>query len=369
MADPPLDASRFRNRFLLVLVLGISLLFFTMIRGFVITVLLAAVFTAVSRPIYLRLLRRFGDRRKLASVTTLLILLVVFVGPAIAFLGLVVSQAVEVSQAAGPWIRENADLIGLLRERAEAIPFVSDMLPERDQIAGTVGQLIQTTGGVLIENVRSATLGTANFLLQLFVMLYAMFFFLIDGEKVLGRILYLMPLSSKDEDRLLERFVSVTRATIKGSLVIGILQGALAGMSFFVFGIPGAAFWATVMAVLSIVPAIGAALIWVPAVAWLFVTGQFFAGVAIGVWCGAVVGTVDNFLRPRLIGRDTKMSDLLILLSTFGGIYVFGAIGFILGPVVAALFVTVWDLFAEAFKDVLPEVRLRPGEDVPEAVG
>ena len=126
--------------------LGISLLFFTMIRGFVITVLLAAVFTAVSRPIYLRLLRRFGDRRKLASVTTLLILLVVFVGPAIAFLGLVVSQAVEVSQAAGPWIRENADLIGLLRERAEAIPFVSDMLPERDQIAGTVGQLIQDHG-------------------------------------------------------------------------------------------------------------------------------------------------------------------------------------------------------------------------------
>ena len=264
------------------------------------------------------------------------------------------------------------DLFESIEGRLLEIPLVGDFLPDRERIITLAGQLAQSAGGVLVDSLTAATLGTTTFLFQLFLMLYAMYFFLTSGPAIHDRILYLVPLRSADEERLLDRFVSVTRATIKGSLVIGVLQGALAGLSFAVFGIPGAAFWGTVMAVLSIVPALGAALVWVPAVIWLLATGQIAAGISVGLWCGLVVGTVDNFVRPRLVGRDTRLPDLLVLLSTFGGILFFGAVGFILGPIVASLFVTVWEIFAVAYGDVLPEVRptdteARPTEpEVPE---
>ena len=356
------DPTRFQNRFLLVLALGISVLFLVMIRQFLVAILLATVFSAMTRPLYLRLAAGMRGRERAAAVATLLLLLVILVAPAIGFMGLVVSQAVDVSQAAATWVRGNMNLVESIEARLLEIPLAGDLLPDRERIITLAGQLAQSAGAVLVDSLTAATRGTTNFLFQLFVMLYAMYFFLISGPAILDRVLYLVPLPSADEQRLLDRFVSVTRATIRGSLVIGVLQGGLAGLSFAVFGVPGAAFWATVMAVLSIVPALGAALVWVPAVIWLLATGQIAAGVSVGIWCGLVVGTVDNFLRPRLIGRDAKLSDLLILLSTFGGILFFGAVGFILGPIVAALFVTVWEIFAEAYGDVLPEVRRRDEE-------
>lgn len=159
---------------------------------------------------------------------------------------------------------------------------------------------------------------------------------------------------------MVDKFVSVSRATMKGTLVIGILQGALAGAAFWVLGLDAPAFWGAVMAVLSIIPGLGTALVWVPAVILLLVGGRIAAGVGLALWCGALVGTVDNFLRPYLVGRDTKMPDLLILLSTLGGIVLFGAVGIVIGPIVAALFVTVWDIYGTAFKDLLPAVEPIP---------
>jgi len=183
-----------------------------------------------------------------------------------------------------------------------------------------------------------------------------------DGEVILAKILFYTPLDNRDEKRLLERLASVTRATIKGTLVIGILQGALAGVGFWVAGIGGAAFWGTVMTVLSVVPGIGAALIWIPAVIYLFISGQTLPAILLLSWCAGIVGTIDNILRTRLVGKDAKMPDLLILVGTLGGIYLFGPIGFIVGPIVCGLFLTVWDIYGITFKDVLPPVRIvKPG--------
>jgi predicted PurR-regulated permease PerM len=206
----------------------------------------------------------------------------------------------------------------------------------------------------LFNSLAAATRGTVSFIFALFVMLYSMFFFLRDGPRILDRILYLMPLSPSSEERMVERFGSVTRATIKGTLIIGIVQGALAGGALALAGIHGVAFWSTVMVVLSIIPGIGTALVWFPAVVYLAVTGKMGAAIAVFLWCAIVVGTADNFLRPMLVGRDTEMSDLLILLSTLGGLVMFGAAGIVVGPIVAALFVTVWDLYATAFGAYLP---------------
>ena len=188
-------------------------------------------------------------------------------------------------------------------------------------------------------------------------MIYAMFFFLKDGRSILQKIFYYMPLRHEDEIRMLERFVSVTRATIKGSLLIGLIQGSLAGIAFYFAGIDGAAFWGTIMVVLSVIPGVGTALVWVPTVIYLYLIGSSVSATLLAIWCAGVVGTVDNFLRPRLVGRDAEMPDLLILIGTLGGLFFFGPIGFVIGPVVCGLFLTALDIYGATFKSILPPVK------------
>ena len=187
-------------------------------------------------------------------------------------------------------------------------------------------------------------------------MLYAMFFFLKDGRAILERIFYYIPLGHEDEAHVLDRLTSITRATVKGTLVIGLIQGTLASISFAVAGILGSVLWGTVMVILSVVPGIGATFIWVPAVFYLFVTGQTMAGTLLAIWCAAVIGTIDNILRPILVGKDAQMPDLLIMVGTLGGLFLFGPIGFIIGPVVCGLFLTVLDIYGTRFKNILPPV-------------
>jgi predicted PurR-regulated permease PerM len=351
------SAVQFRKAFLLMLAVGISLLFLLVIGRFVLAVLLAAVFAGLARPLYLLLAEKMGGREKLAAIATIVILLLGVGLPLAGFLFLVTAQAVQVGQGAEAWFQDQSGRLEQLRALVERIPFVDRMLPEGDYVAEQIREVAGRTGSALMGVLAATARGTLNFLLQLFILLYAFFYFLVDGPAILKRILHYIPLSPDEENQLLERFVSVTRATLRGSLLIGLIQGGVAGVAFWVAGVPGPAFWGTVMVVLSIIPAVGASLIWVPAVIYLFMVGKVLAGVGLLIWCAVVVSTIDNFLRPRLIGRDARMSDLLILLSTLGGIVVFGVVGFIVGPIVAALFVTVWHIYGEAFHDWLPKAE------------
>jgi predicted PurR-regulated permease PerM len=153
-----------------------------------------------------------------------------------------------------------------------------------------------------------------------------------------------------DRDTIVEKGISITRATLKGTVVVGVLQGTLAGAAFAIVGIEAPVFWGAVMALASVVPLLGTAIIWVPAVVYLLFQGDVAAGLGLLVWCATVVGGVDNIVRPRLVGSDTQMPDVLILLSTLGGIAMFGATGVVLGPVVAGLFLTSWHIFAATFR-------------------
>jgi predicted PurR-regulated permease PerM len=363
--DPARGALRFRQGFLLLLVAAITLLFVLVIQRFLLAVFLAAVLAGMAYPLYRWILRRLRGRRGLASIATLLVLVLGIALPLAGFLTLVAAEAVQVSQSAGEWFRSQSDRLDDLRELLARLPFAERLLPEGEALAEQFRSIASSTGPALMGTVAAATRGTMAFFLQLFVLLYAMFFFLMDGPAILRRILYYMPLDPAEEEALLERFVSVTRATLKGSLLIGAIQGALAGVAFWALGVPGPAFWGTVMVVLSVIPALGAALVWVPAVGYLLLVDRAGAAIALLVWGALVVSTIDNFLRPRLVGRDAKMSDLLILLSTLGGIFVFGAMGFIVGPIVAALFVAIWDIYGETFRAWLPPVPKRLAGSAP----
>jgi predicted PurR-regulated permease PerM len=350
-----MTAPRLQKGFLLFLVVGMTVLLLVMIRGFLVSVILAGVFAAMARPVYLALARWLGGRQAPAAGMTVLLLLLLIVVPVAAFLALVVTQAIEVAEIAVDWIQEQSGRLGELTEWLQGLPLVGQFVPGEEALVSRAGDFVGRAGTFVVNNARAVTAGTVNAVLQLFVMLYALYFFLKNGPRILSRILYFTPLEEDDEGKLIAQFVSVTRATIKGSILIGLLQGGLAGAAFFLLGLPGAAFWSTVMAVLSVIPVLGAGIVWAPAAVILMFTGRAAAGIGLAIWGLAVVGLIDNFLRPRLVGRDTKMPDLLVLLSTFGGLAMFGLVGFIIGPIIAALFLTAWDLYGAAFHNLLPE--------------
>jgi predicted PurR-regulated permease PerM len=352
------DRKKFEGIFLIVLALLITAVFFGMIRSFLESVFMAAVFSGMMHGLYSRMARRLRGRKTTAAVLTVLVFVVVLIVPIMAFLGIVVAQALEVSASVGPFVEREMsqpqELDGLLQR----IPFWETIQPYQDLISVKVAEFAGRLGTFLVSSVAAASRGTAVFFFHMFVMLYAMFFFLVHGKEYLAKVLYYIPLESDAENRLVAKFVSVARATIKGTLVIGVLQGGLAGIAFWIVGIKGWAFWSVVMMVLSIIPGIGTALVWVPALIYLLALGHTGAAIGLGTWCAVVVGTVDNVLRPRLVGRDTQMSDLLVLLSTLGGIILFGASGIIIGPIVAALWVTVWEIYGEMFSEYLPLVEM-----------
>ena len=355
--NPPLHPGRFRAIFLLLLVVGISLLFLDMIRPFLTALFLGAILSGLMYPAYRTLCRWFGGREGLASAAALLLFVVVLIGPIAAFLGIVTNQALQIAESAGPWIEELQARLrepGGLDRLLEGVPFVESLRPYQEQLVQKLGEVAGSMGSFVAREVGDVATTTVWIVFLLFVMLYAMFFFLKDGRGVLAKVLYYLPLSDEDERRMLDRFVSVTRAMVKGTFLIGIVQGTLAGLAFWVVGIPSAVFWGTVMAVLSIVPGIGSALVWLPAAIYLLAVGQTVAGIGLILWCGLVVGTLDNLMRPWLVGRDTRMPDLMILLGTLGGLAAFGMAGVLIGPIVAALFITVWELYGESFRGILP---------------
>ncbi len=350
--------AKVNNIVLLVMVAVISALFLTMIHQFLMAIFMAGLFSAMVSPIHQWLTPRLQGRENLASILTIIGIVVLVLIPLSILIGVVVGQAVSVGQSVTPFLESFVDEPTLLTGYLEKIPFYDQILPYRDMIFEKAGQAVGIISNLLINSLTSMTKMTVNALFNVVIMLYVMFYFLTMGDVLLEKILYYLPLAHEDEDRLLERFTSVTRATLKSTLIIGILQGGLCGLAFSFAGIQGGFFWGTVMAVMSIIPAFGTAIIWAPALVILAMTGDISGVIILAVVCGGIAGNLDNVLRPRLVGKDTEMHDLFVLFGTLGGIALFGILGIIIGPIISALFITIWEMYGTAFKDYLPEVGL-----------
>ena len=187
---------------------------------------------------------------------------------------------------------------------------------------------------------------TFDFLVDLCIVLYLLFFLLRDGDDLARRIRTAIPLYPDQQRELFNKFTTVIRATVKGNVVVAIVQGALGGLIFWFLGVHAPVLWAVVMAFLSLLPAVGSALVWLPVAIYFLVTGATWQGIVLIAYGVLVIGLVDNILRPILVGKDTKMPDYVVLISTLGGMAIFGLNGFVIGPVIAAMFMAVWDIFA-----------------------
>lgn len=345
------QSEKFSRYFLLAILIGISFVFFNMVKIFLVPVLLAAVFTTLFYPLYENLLRLFRNRKALSSLVCCIILLLGLLSPVYIVADLVSQEAIAFYPKAQQQIREivqkgDEGILGKIKTskwvqllNLDEVNWQSTL----QDIAGAVSSLLAT---VINETSR----GTFQILAQVFITFFTMFYFFMDGEALISRLKYLSPLDSQYEDAIFSRFASVSRATIKGTLLIGLIKGILGGLILWIFGVGSPVLWGVIMVILSIIPMIGSWLVLYPAAVIQIVTGHIWQGIAIFLITTVVIINIDNVLGPRLIGQDTGMHDLMIFFSTLGGINMFGAMGFIIGPVVAVLFLTVLDIYSMEFK-------------------
>ncbi len=333
----------------LVMLIGVSLAFAAILLPYFAAILWAVIVAILFEPAYRRLLAVMPARRNGAALLTLLMILAIVVLPAALLTVALLNEAASVYQRIQSG---NLDPEQIFVAFESAIPaWLSDAL---DRLGiGNIAAVKDMFGGGAAAGVR-AVLGQAlsigqgvfDLFVKLMVMLYLAFFLIRDGETIQQRVSAAIPLQTDHLQLLVERFIVVVRATIKGSIVVAILQGLIGGIVLWALGIEAALLWGVLMGAASLLPAVGTGLVWVPMALYLFLSGSIWQGIVLVV-CGLfVIGMVDNVVRPVLVGRETRIPDYVVLITTLGGLQIFGLHGIVIGPVIAAMFIAVWDIAA-----------------------
>jgi predicted PurR-regulated permease PerM len=365
-----------------ILLVAVSIAFVWLIRHFLQPIFWAVALAIVFYPVNRKLRELLGGRRSLAAALCVVTILLVVVLPITGIIGVMATEAAgliqritcDPAEAADPAVPTNPadpaepecdkiDVNAALDWAKGAVPLVMDTAGRlgigEDDVDRLQSQLSNSAVAVSqFLAARAVSLGqdTIRVAIYFFLMLYLLFYFLRDARTILDALVRALPFGDERERHLLSRFAEVSRATIKGSLVVGIVQGFIGGVLFAAVGIRAPVLWGVVMAMASMVPPIGPSLVWLPTAIVLIVQGHIWSGIIVIAVGALVIGLVDNLLRPILVGRDTRLPDYLILLSTLGGLLGFGLAGIVIGPIIAAFFLSVWEMAEQEYAD-----RDRPG--------
>lgn len=343
------------NRYFFIAILvGATAVFFYMVRMFLVPVLLAAVFSTLFYPMYEWFVRAFRGRRAVAAFVCCVLLLLAVILPILGVAHLVTLEAVDVYHSAEAKISEimakgEAGPLGQLKNSRWVRQWGLDKINWRASIQDAAS----TAGSVVGTVINKTSRGTLQVLILLFTTLFTMFYFFRDGRTLLRKLRYLIPLDREYKNAIVARFSSVARATVKGTILIALVQGTLAGLTLWIFGVSSPFLWGVVATFTAIIPLVGAWLVLYPAAFIQMATGHMGQGFGILLVTVVVIVNVDNLMRPRLVGQETGMHDLMVFFSTLGGITMFGAMGFIIGPMIAALFLSVLDIYSREFKEDL----------------
>jgi predicted PurR-regulated permease PerM len=339
-----------QQSFFIGLLIAVSVAFIALLAGFFQPIFWAATIGILFQPVQHFLESRFSGRKSLAAVVTVILIFFTVLVPALIVGSAVITEGAQlfarVQQGEidpGAILRWLEDLTPQLTDWAKRIGIDVDTLPQKMSAAAVTGSQF------LASLALSAGQNLANFMVKFFLMLYLLFFVLRDGDEILEQIIRALPIGDERERALFAKFAEMARAVVKGTLVVGLVQGFLGGIMFWVLGIEGAVFWGVLMVLMSILPVIGASLIWGPAAVFLLATGAYVKALILVAFGAVIIGLADNVLRPLLVGRDTRMPDYLILLSTLGGLTLFGISGFVIGPIIASLFLAVWVMFRDEY--------------------
>lgn len=353
------DRPALEDKAFLLLLVAVSLAFGWILWPLFGAVLWATVIAIMFAPLYRRLAKAMRQRRTLAALATVTIIVVMVILP----LTLITISLLEEASTVYTRIRSGEVNPGrYLQQIRQALPAWVASLLDRFGLTNLGAVQDKLTAALMkgSEFLAAQALYVGqhafDFVVSLFVMLYLLFFLLRDGDALSRRAKEAIPLRADQQRALFEKFIVVIRATVKGNLVVAVLQGALGGLIFWLLGIHAPVLWAVLMAVLSLLPAVGTALVWLPVAVYLLVTGAIWQGLVLIGYGVLVIGLVDNLVRPFLVGKDTKMPDYVVLVSTLGGIAIFGFNGFVIGPVIAAMFMATWEIFSPT-RSELPRDR------------
>jgi len=341
--------------FFFTLLVVVTVAFVWLIQSFLFPIFWAIVLAVLFFPLYRRWLEWTNQRASVSAILTIFSILLVVLVP-LAFLGnSLVRQSItfyeQINHNEGT-LRQSIDTVtelSLVERLLDSTNF--DQARLEKELSGRLQSLSQA----VFTRVVDIGQNTVQFIFYVFITFYILYYFFKHGPQLAGRIMRYLPIGDQKEARLFRRFVSTTRATIKGSIVVGIVQGLIGGLLFFFVGLDAPLLWGAVMAVASIVPVVGSAIVWVPAGALLVLTDHGAAGIVVFLVGALVISTIDNVIRPPLVGKDTRMPDVLILLSTLGGIGVFGISGIIIGPIITAFFLAIWEMFEKDYRQELAE--------------
>ena len=363
-----------RKSFLLLLI-AVTIAFLAVLLPFYGAVFWGGILALLFAPVQRRLRNRWPKRRNLTALATLSLILFLVILPVALIAASLVRQATaiygrissgdlnfgkyarQVVVALPQWLRDQLQELGLL-----------DLAGLQERLTDSAAQLGQYVAEHLAPQAINIGQNTLQFLVSFGIMLYLLFFLLRDGPGLAAHIRRAIPLADEQKRHLLSKFATVIKATVKGNIAVAATQGALGGLILWALGIQSALLWAVLMGLLSLLPAVGAGLIWGPVAIYFFATGAIWQGIVLVAFGVFVIGLVDNVLRPLLVGKDTKIPDYVILISTLGGLSIFGLNGFVIGPLIAALFIAAWDLFASPEKVRDEEARQDAKDEAEESV-
>lgn len=344
-----MDAAKIRRIMFFVLMGVVGLLLLLILKPFLFALFWAAVIASVFRPLFQRINRRLNRPDVSSSIVIVVILLIIFL-PAAIISSLVVAESIEIYNSidsSGPTLEST--LKNTFNQFTHH-PYIEKLHIQEKVWIDKMTEAAKAVANYLLSSLKGLTENALTFFVQFGVMLYALYFFIRDGDRFLQSVIRVFPLGNGREHILYEKFKVTAWATLKVTMIIGGIQGVLGGLIFFLTGIKGALTWAIIMVMTSIIPSIGCAIVWAPASIIMIIMGHVWEGVIIMAFGVLVISMVDHFLRPLLLGKDVEMHSLTVFLSTLGGIMLFGISGFVIGPIVASLFTSILEMYEQYYQ-------------------
>lgn len=339
--------SKMRSAFFFGMIFLLSIAMLYVFQPFFYPIFWAAVIAVMFYPHYMWLNNYLKMPSLNAGIMVGVVILTIFV-PLTLMVTLIVNQAGDLY---GQLTLSREDIANWI-QLSPLQPYTADLTANWASYASEFGQKISS---FVLEHIKSITQNSFSFLLKLFLMFYTLFFFFRDGEEILKRLMHLSPLGDQYERMLYNRFTSTARATLKSTLIVACVQGALGGIVFWITGVPGALIWALIMTAICIIPAVGSFIVWLPIALIMLALGNLWQGLTVLLFGIFVISTIDNLLRPPLIGKDIQMHPLLVLFSTLGGILLFGISGFVIGPILASLYLAIMSIYDHYYEHELRE--------------
>lgn len=349
-----------------VLLAFVTVAFLWLVLPYYGAVLWAVILATIFFPVHRRLERTLNGRGGIAALLTVLLCICLVILPAMLILGSLIREGTSLYQRISS---NEIDLSAYLVRIQDALPQFADNWLNSVKLGGfaELREKLFTgfmqTGQSIVGSVINFGQNTLKLFINFGIMLYLLFFLFRDGAQIGETVRSAIPLSDDYTRQFVENFSAVVRATIKGNVIIALIQGTVGGIAFWALGIEAALLWGVMMTFLSMLPAIGTAFVWVPAAIWLFLTGAWVKGLILVLVGVLIIGLIDNLLRPQLIGKETRLPDYLILISTVGGISLIGINGFVVGPLIAALFIAAWSLFVQQQNARKPSLRIQTLSD------